>query len=237
MNQQNKNKLKKFAYPVYIIYRKLINRKIQTNPKWLANRIFFQTFHRKIDWNHPKDVNEKINWLKFHENPFLWAKLADKYRVREYVSSCGLKDILIPLYGKWNSSEDVLKDWDTLPDEFVLKSNNGCGNILLITKQNGGKNAIDKEALRKTLDLWLSERDYGKNSAEPHYQLIQNCIIAEQLLKEESSLDFSSSMVDYKIWCFNGQPYSCLVVYDRKITEKNIHSIIMILSGISIQNI
>jgi hypothetical protein len=57
------------------------------------------------------------------------------------------------------------------------------------------------------LPFWI----YAK---EPHYLKIQPLIIAEEYLKEKSSN--SSTLIDYKIWCFNGKPFSVWACYDRK---------------------
>lgn len=180
-----------------------------------VNNKFHAVFGRYIDWKNPRDLNEKINWLKFREDPYVWAKLSDKYLVREHVARLGLADLLVPIYGRWETAEDVIAAWDTLPEEFVLKSNNGSGRLLIVSKNNGGKGSIKLEELKKTLDTWLAEKDFGLALGEFHYQFIDNCIIAEALLKDDSCSSFSRSLVDYKIWCFDGKPYCCLVVYDR----------------------
>lgn len=188
---------------------------------WLADKLFYQTFNRHINWDNPQDLNEKINWLKFHADMREWARLADKYAVREYVAERGLADILVPLYGKWDTAQGVLDAWDSLPEEFVLKSNNGCGRLLIVSRENGGKQAVDLKKLRKTLNQWLAEHDYGLQFAELHYQFIPNCIIAEKLLKDESIKGFSSSaLIDYKIWCFDGNPYGCFVAFNKADLEK-----------------
>ena len=57
------------------------------------------------------------------------AKFADKYKARDYVESLGLGDILVKLYGKWDKANMI--DWDSLPNQFVLKVNNGCGDVLI----------------------------------------------------------------------------------------------------------
>ena len=31
--------------------------------------------------------------------------------------------------------------------------------------------------------------------------------------------DYSQSLVDYKIWCLNGEPYLCAAIYDRSIEK------------------
>lgn len=216
--EQRLIKLTKFcAYPVYIVYKHWRDKYGIRHPMWLADHVFYNNFGRHINWDEPEDLNEKINWLKFHVDPHKWACLADKFAVREYVAKCGLADILVPLYGKWDSAQAVLDAWDSLPEEFVLKSNNGSGNIIIVSEESGGKNSINRQKLKKILESWLAEKDFGLDMAELHYQFIQNCIIAEKLLKDVSIKEFSCSMVDYKIWCFNGEPYGCHLAYDRKV--------------------
>ena len=98
------------------------------SPRLLISLQFLYHFHRLLNWFSPKDLNEKINWLKFNSDMSLWTLCADKYRVREYIHEKGLDDTLVKLYGVWEKAEDV--DWDSLPDSFVLKTNNGSGDIL-----------------------------------------------------------------------------------------------------------
>ncbi|WP_050786274.1 ATP-grasp fold amidoligase family protein [Prevotella disiens] len=40
-------------------------------------------------------------------------------------------------------------------------------------------------------------------------------IIVEELLEDTEQKKLSSSLIDYKIWCFNGTPYIAFVCYDR----------------------
>ena len=143
----------------------------------------------------------------------VWAKLADKYAVREYVKAKGLEDILVPLYGKWDNAQQLLQDWNNLPQKFVLKTNNGCGTVLIVKN----KAAINLPALKEKLDYWLKKKDIGIGTVELHYTIIKPCIIAEGLLDDPSVTSFSRSLIDYKIWCFEGKPFCCFVAYDREI--------------------
>ena len=149
MNENIKALIKKIFFPIYISYKKIKDLYWSRHYILLVDKLYFQRLGKRMNWKNPIDLNEKINWLKFHEDPILWANLADKYKVRDYVSSRGLESILLPIYGVWNSVADVINDWDSLPDEFVLKSNNGCGRVLIISKDNGGKASIDREQLRE----------------------------------------------------------------------------------------
>lgn len=218
MNRKLKTALQRVGYPAYVIYRRLKLAYGLRHPKWWADRLFYECFGRHINWENPQDLNEKINWLKFHADPHEWARLADKYAVREYVAERGLADILVPLYGKWDTSQAVLDAWGSLPDEFVLKSNTSSGRLLIVSTENGGKGAVDLATLKNTLEGWLAEKDCGLEYAELHYQFIPNCVIAEKLLSDDSVKEFSRSPIDYKIWCFDGKPYGCHIAYDRDIS-------------------
>ena len=166
---------------------------------------------RKLDLKHPRDLNEKINWLKFNSDTSEWTRLADKYRVRDYVKERGLENILVPLLGKWDSAEEI--DFNILPKQFVLKTNNGAGTVLVIKD----KSNLNIPEVRKEFAKRLIQTKIGYQTAELHYTRIIPCIIAEELLIDSSPEDFSQSMIDYKIWCFNGKPYCCWVAYDRNI--------------------
>lgn len=176
--------------------------------KNLSNYIFKRKFGRDIDWANPKDLNEKINWLKYYSDTSKWSTLADKYAVREFIESCGLSKMLVQLYGVWDDADAI--DFDLLPQSFVLKSNNGSGEVLIIKD----KKDKDIKELRKLCRRWL-RNSYGKEGGEPHYLSIQPKIIAEELLDASKQSAKSSSLIDYKIWCFNGEPYVIFTIANR----------------------
>lgn len=179
-------------------------------PKYAAGIMHKHITRRRLNLRHPQDLNEKINYMKFHEDMEEWARLTDKYNVREYVKERGLADILVPLYGKFNSGEDLIEGWNNLPDSFVIKSNHGCGTVKLVHD----KHSENLSEIKKETDGWLKMK-FGVATNEPHYKLIKPCIIVEQLLEDHSMQSFSKSMIDYKVWCFEGKPYSILVVANR----------------------
>lgn len=165
---------------------------------------------RKINLSNPQDLNEKINYLKFHADLGEWARLTDKYTVREYIKERGLSEILVPLYGKYSTGEDLIEGWNNLPDSFIIKSNHGCGTVKMVHD----KHSEDLSEIRKETEGWLKMK-FGVGTNEPHYKLIKPCIIVEQLLEDHSMHSFSKSLIDYKVWCFDGKPYSILVVANR----------------------
>lgn len=194
-------------------------------PKTLASMRYKNIYGKSIDWKHPKNIDEKINWLKFHSDTSSWSLLADKYRVRLAVADCGLEDILVPLYGKWDKAEDI--DWESLPSQFVMKANHGSGDMLVCKDKN------DLDYLYWTNQFHESlHSDFSSVNGEKHYSRIKPCIIAEQLLDASKQPIESSAPIDYKIWAFDGKPayiWCCLnrteqstevITYD---TEWNAH--------------
>ena len=210
--------------PILKMRRKAIDNYCLRHPMKAVSRRFYRDFGRKLNWDNPRDLNEKINWLKFHTDLRSWARLADKYAVREYVEERGCGEYLIPLYGKWDNVEEVISAWDSLPNEFVLKNNNGCGDVLPISNINGGKQCVTEEELRARLSKWRDSPMSGMiRRGEFHYLLIKNCFIAEKLLVDESCKDFSTSPIDYKFHCCDGEPYICYVSYGRDFNGKSTH--------------
>ena len=64
-------------------------------PVTLVRLRYLARFHRLPNLKNPIDLNEKILYLKLFTDTSEWTRLADKYKVRDYVRSCGLEDILI----------------------------------------------------------------------------------------------------------------------------------------------
>ena len=56
----------------------------------------------------------------------------DKYRVRSYVESKGLSEILNTCYGVYSTAEEIV--FNKLPKSFVIKTTDGGGgnNVLII---------------------------------------------------------------------------------------------------------
>lgn len=178
------------------------------HPKKLASKKYKNAMGKDLDWDNPKDLNEKINWMKFNMDLSEWTRLSDKYRVREYLKERGREDLLVKLYGVWENADDI--DFEALPDKFVLKSNHGCGTVILVKD----KSKLDVPCVRKKMNNWIKSR-YGILTAEPHYLNIKPLLIAEELL-ENDTLD-STSLIDYKVFCVEGEIYCIMACANRTI--------------------
>ncbi len=179
-------------------FRKLV-RVFNTHfPIQMAKLRYRKYFGKKLNLKNPQDLNEKILWLSLFSDTSMWSICADKYAVREYVKNKGLERILVKLYGKWDSADDI--DWAMLPDKFVLKTNNGCGTVKIVKN----KSLLDIPKTTALLNQWL-KKTIGLETTETHYKNIKPCIIAEELLEDYCNNNISTSLIDYKIWCFNGE--------------------------------
>ena len=178
-------------------------------PKVFISRKWKRKFGYSIDWKHPRDINEKIQWLLVYSDTSEWTRLADKYKVREYVKEKGLENLLVPLYGVWETTEEI--DFDRLPDRFVIKCNHDYGSTIIVDKNDIYYN---RKAICEKLDKCL-KRGFDYNG-ELHYRGIPRKIIAERYLEmSDSEKALSSSIIDYKVWCFNGKPCFIITMYNR----------------------
>lgn len=137
-----------------------------------------------------------------------WAMKADKLGVREFVARRIGEQYLIPLLGQWKDATEI--DFDKLPEQFILKTNNGCAtNIFVHSKASLNRPQIIKE-LNRALRF-----PYPELTAQHHYSLIPPRIIAEKLMVEPGR----ESLTDYKIHCVNGKPVRIYVFQDRNEKE------------------
>lgn len=193
------------------IIREILNRICACSPVITVKIRYFLRFKHFPNLNNPQDLNEKILYLKLYSDTTEWTRLADKYKVREYVKSCGLESILVPLYGAWERVEDI--PFDDLPQQFILKANNGDGKGTNVKIDKAKMTEEDWQMLRKRLQGWLDSKYIGALSGEPHYNGIKPMILAEELLP---SNDDEKSLIDYKLWCFNGEPFSFFICSERQ---------------------
>lgn len=159
---------------------------------------------RLLNLREPSRFTEKLQWYKLNYRIELMTTCSDKYNVREFVKSKGLEKILIPLIGIY---EDVEKlDFADLPNRFVLKTTNGSHTNILCKDKTQLNEAYTKKLLNKWLSNWA-----GKVGREWSYYNIKPTIICEEYLETDSNND----LIDYKFFCFNGEPFCIYVIVER----------------------
>lgn len=181
--------------------KKIAGRLGRKKPELVVRIRYWLRFRKRLNLRNPRNLNEKIQYLSLRTNTEEWSRLTDKYAVREYVAECGLEHILNRLYGVWNSAEEI--DFESLPQQFVLKATHGSGDSIIVSD----KSTTNLDEVRRSMRQTLSET-YGLDEGDIHYSRITPRVVAEQLLQnDEESAKYSSSLIDYKIWCFNGKAY------------------------------
>lgn len=173
-------------------------------PRPVIDKIWLREYGYKPDWEHPRNLNEKIQWLICYGDTSQWPMLADKHKVRGYVENKGLGHLLPQQYGAWKDARDI--DYNLLPDRFILKCNHDSGSYCIIDKAKG----YDKNIIVSYFNSHLKQH-YGYQYCEPHYNKIEPLVLAQEYLPATDS--FSTALVDYRVWCFHGEPFSIWVDY------------------------
>lgn len=165
--------------------------------------LYKQRTGKKLNLKNPKTFNEKQNWLKLYDRRPEYTIMVDKYKAREYIAGKIGEEYLVPLLGVWDSPDEI--DFDALPNEFVLKCNHDNGVIICRNKSE-----LDIEKVKEELRGRL-KRDYYKKLREWPYKDVPRKIICEKFMHET----INDKPIEYKFFCFNGEPKIVLVVYDR----------------------
>ncbi|MBO5952776.1 MAG: glycosyl transferase [Oscillospiraceae bacterium] len=165
---------------------------------------------KKLNLKNPISFNEKLQWLKLHDRNPLYSQLVDKYAVRKVVADAIGEEYLVPLVGgPWNSFDEI--DFDTLPEQFVLKCTHDSGGVVICKD----KALLDKAKAKAKLERSLN-RNYYLSSREWPYKNVPRRIIAEAYLVDESGVELK----DYKIFCFHGKAEYVEVDFNRHIEHK-----------------
>lgn len=201
-----KKELKKYEFLVYV-YDKTIETYYKLfSAKSIIKKKFKKEIGREVELENPVDFRDKIQWLKLNWFDSKAALCADKYEVRRIVRKKIGDQILNELYGVYNSIDEI--DLKELPDSFVLKGTHGSGFNLICHD----KSKIQWNDAFKKMKRWLHINYYWKYR-EWVYKEIKPRIICEKYLQDDTG---SSSLTDYKFYCFNGDPIYCQVIKNRE---------------------
>ncbi len=183
---------------ILVYYYHIILNKIQ--PKLISDEKavirYYKSHTNGIAPNlkNPQKFSEKLQWYKLYNKDPLMEKCADKYDVREYITACGYEHLLNECYGVYNAVDEI--NIDELPQSFVLKAAHSSGMNLIVHD----KDKIDWKTENKLMRLWLKLDNYW-SGREWVYKNMKKRIVAEKYLEDESG-----GLLDYKFYCFNGQP-------------------------------
>lgn len=174
---------------------------------WIPDSWYLKINYRcrtglSLNLENPRRFNEKLQWLKLHDRQPIYTTCVDKYAVRAHVGRIIGEEYLIPIYGVWDSADEI--DFAKLPEKCVLKCTHDSGSVAIIDKNT------DKAALKKKLKKWLSH-DYYIRGREWPYKDVKHRVICEKFMQNAAS----EGLTDYKFFCFHGEPKLLIVCTER----------------------
>lgn len=178
---------------------------------WMSDELylkigFYVSMGYKLNLEYPATFCEKIQWLKLKDRKPEYIMMVDKYNVKKYVGKIIGENYIIPTISIWDSVDEI--NFDQLPNQFVLKCTHDSGGIVICKDKKDLDIDNAKKRLRKCM-----KHNYYWGSREWPYKGVPKKIIAEEYIKEFE--DRSTSLVDYKFFCFGGEPKFCQVTTDR----------------------
>ncbi len=204
------NKVKRYIRDPYYA---LGNDMIQKCPHLMSDKFYLSVLWRiqmgyELDWKHPKTFSEKLQWLKLYDRKSVYTTMVDKYRAKQWIAERIGEQYIIPTLAVYKSVDEI--DLDQLPDRFVLKCNHDSGSVVICRD----KSNFDLEAAKQKLGIALRKNFYWEAREWP-YKSVKRRIFAEQFLEEPRW----KVPVDYKFFCFNGEPRIFQICLDRNDTE------------------
>ena len=186
------------------------NRVIRYSQSFLSdeNYLKFKFKHSvgyPLNLDNPRSFNEKLQWLKLNDIHPEYTQMVDKVTAKDYVASKAGEQYVIPTLGVWNSVDEI--EWDSLPLQFVVKSANDSGGVVVCKD----KKKLDIEKARNKLRL-MGGRDYTKYNKEYPYKNVPHRFLAEMYMEDESGYELK----DYKIFCSYGEPKFLFVATGRQ---------------------
>ena len=167
---------------------------------------------RSLDLKNPVRFTEKIQWYKINYRNPVMHRCVDKYQVRDYVKSKGMEETLVPIYAHYHTIDQV--EWDKLPEQFVVKTQNGGGGLNVVVCRD--KSKLDFSEIKQKLKCRKKKARYG--GREWAYYDSEPGIVVEQLLINDTNPE--AGVNDYKIFCYSGKPEYIVVDVDRYSDHK-----------------
>lgn len=186
-------------------FKFILNNLARFSPVIATKLLHYRVTGEILELDNPKLFNDKLQWLKLYYQNDLIVQCSDKYEVYNYLKEEGYEELLNELFLVVDDFDDI--DFQKLPNKFALKCTHGC-EYNICTKD---KDALDLKEVKNKISKWKKE-NFSLKSLEFHYAKIKPRIIVEKFI--ENSL--GELPLDYKIYCFNGEPKLVLVCSERE---------------------
>lgn len=189
--------------------------------KWIPSKTYIKLKYRlatgkKLNLASPKTFCEKLQWLKLYDHNPQYTRMAGKVEAKEYATEKLGEGHIIKTLGVWDNYDEI--DFDNLPNQFVLKCSHDSGGFAIVKN----KAEFDKEKFRNKFEKSL-QKNYFYQGREWPYKNVKPQILAEEYMTDENKPEGAmEGLIDYKFYCFNGEPkflYVC--VADIKNNDKH----------------
>lgn len=176
---------------------------------WMSDKTYLSIafkirMGKELNLDNPKTYSEKLQWLKLYDRKPQYTDMVDKYKAKEYVSDIIGHEYIIPTLGVWNKFEDI--DFDSLPNQFVLKCTHDSGGLVICKD----KNKLDIAAAKRKIDKCLKHNFFYAQREWPYKDVVPK-IIAETYMEDAEDHELR----DYKFFCFNGQVKALFIATNR----------------------
>lgn len=190
--------------------RLILAKVIQRLFYFLPDKLYLQIVFRlemgyKLNLKNPQTFSEKLQWLKLYNRKPEYTTMVDKAAVKEHVAKIIGEEYITPTLGVWDRFEDI--DFDSLPNQFVLKTTHGGGNTGVVICKD--KSSFDKESAKTRLNKSLKSCIYRRYKEWP-YKNVKHRIIAEEYI-----IDSTGELNDYKFSTYNGEATDVMVCLER----------------------
>jgi hypothetical protein len=153
-------------------------------------------YHQELDCVNPLTFSAKLFqrmiWVNRNGHP-VFTRLADKYRVRDYVTAKLGPQYLVKLL--WHGVDPRKIPFDTLPEQYVIKANHMSGGNVVV------RGAADHREIIEHFSKMLRQSYYWQHR-EYHYHAILPKVMIEELLDDGKP----KGPLDYRFYCFDGEP-------------------------------
>lgn len=201
------NDITRLGYVARVIYTSI------TPNSFFRKRVYKKLFGKKLDLKKPIGFNAKISKRILEEKELLYTLLADKYKVRDYVSEKVGSEILIPLIKCYDNVDEI--NINDLPNKFVAKCNHDAGSVVVCDD----KKTLDFVSFVSHFKSAINRNMYY-TTREWHYKNITRKILIEEMIDIFSD---EATPEDYKFHCFNGKVEYIEVQFSRFSSDRRIN--------------
>ena len=182
--------------------------KYSTDDAKVTKAKYFCKNNRILNLDSPQEFMEKIQWLKLYHYKEEYGQYVDKFDVRSFVEMKIGKGYLNEILGVYDTAEEI--DFENLPQQYAIKGTHGSGYNLIVKNASLSNNTDKINKLKPFLDS-----NYYDKYRETIYKKVKPRLLIEKYIS-----NCEDGLIDYKFYCFHGQPKYVLVKKSENGKEK-----------------